>query len=554
MKRHSTLAVIAWIVAAPLAAQISVGGTPYSLRTGMDRSSVPTVNPEAFDAVTVAAEDKLRDDQGLLPMYGRKLALNAGPATHGAWTELANGDRLWRLRIVSPGALATELFFEDMYLPAGALMHVYDDAGDQVIGGFTSANNKEHGLFTTSQLLGEACVVEYYEPLVVRGTGTFTIASVGHAYRFVGGVKAQDCEVDVNCAPEGTGRSAQRDGVVRVGVVEGGQLGWCSGSLVNNQTLDCKAYYLTAFHCGVNATASDFTAWKFYFRYQRSGCGTGNAPGGYSVTGCVKRADSNDGGGNSGSDFLLLEGEDAIPTNFNPYWQGWDSNTANPGSGAYCIHHPNGDEKKISTVNAISSSSQWNGVPAQTHWRVTWAGTTNGWGVTEGGSSGSPVFNSSGLIVGTLTGGGSYCNSVVPNGQLQPDYYGKLSYHWQSNGSIASRRLQNWLDPNNTGITSLAGSYGPCGTLGLDEAADAVQPALAPNPATDVVRVTLPAALADADRLEVLDVSGRLVMAVAVNGRGVLDISVSGLVPGLYMVTTVKGAARSSATRLNVVH
>lgn len=553
MNRLSSLVVLILGTSLPSFAQVSVGGQPYSLRTGLSHADVPTVQAAPFDAKAVADEDKARADAGKLPLYGRMQAVGATLGDDGRWTELGNGDRLWRLRITSPGALATELFFEDMHLPAGAVMHVYDEAGEQVYGGFTAANNKDHGRFTTSQMMGEACTVEYYEPLASRALGTFTIASVGHAYRFVGEAKAGDCQVDVNCAPEGTGQQAQRDGVVRVSVVESGQLGWCSGALVNNLNQDCKPYYLTAFHCGVGASTNDFNSWKFYFKYQRSGCGTGNASAASSVTGCTKRADSNDGGGNTGSDFLLLEGEDAIPTNYNPYWFGWDANNLNPGPGVKCIHHPAGDEKKISTVNAIQSSSQWNGLSSQTHWRVTWAATTNGHGVTEGGSSGSPIYNSSGHIVGTLTGGSSYCNSQVPGGQNLPDFYGKMSFHWESNGGPASDDLKNWLDPNNTGTKVMNGSYGPCGTLGLQEVAAAEAPGLAPNPTADVVRVTIPASMGDADRLEVLDLSGRLVMTVALSGRSDVQVDVQGLVPGLYMVTSVSGAMRSGAARLNIV-
>jgi PKD repeat protein len=76
--------------------------------------------------------------------------------------------------------------------------------------------------------------------------------------------------------------------------------------------------------------------------------------------------------------------------------------------------------------------------------------------VTEGGSSGSPIFNNSGRIVGDLTGGGSYCSTPT-----SPDLYGKFSYSWDQNGSTAAERLKDWLDPDNTGITTLDGAY--CG-------------------------------------------------------------------------------------------
>ena len=110
-------------------------------------------------------------------------------------------------------------------------------------------------------------------------------------------------------------------------------------------------------------------------------------------------------------------------------------------------------------TNTVSSS--WGSTP-NTHWRLIWTANANGHGVTEGGSSGSPIFNnSSGRIVGTLTGGGSYCNATN-----QPDFYGKVSYHWISNGTTNNRRLKPFLDPANTGALTQNGSANPCSAGG----------------------------------------------------------------------------------------
>jgi hypothetical protein len=68
-------------------------------------------------------------------------------------------------------------------------------------------------------------------------------------------------------------------------------------------------------------------------------------------------------------------------------------------------------------------------------------------GVTEGGSSGSAIFSvPSGLVVGQLTGGASFCNS--PNA---PDYFGKMDRDWDDNPNTADQKLKVFLDPNDTG-------------------------------------------------------------------------------------------------------
>jgi hypothetical protein len=227
--------------------------------------------------------------------------------------------------------------------------------------------------------------------------------------------------------------------------------------------------FLTALHCGVNCSAGDFNQWKFYFRYESPNCTNPNTAGtldDYFINGCVKLSDSGDGGGTTGSDFLLVQLGTAAnqattittlkSANFNAYWNGWDANNTAT-TGGTGIHHPAGDIKKISTFSGNTVSSTWGSTP-NTHWRLVWTANTNGHGVTEGGSSGSPIFNnSSGRIIGTLTGGGSFCNATN-----QPDFYGKVSYHWISNGTTNNRRLKPFLDPANTGALTQNGSADPC--------------------------------------------------------------------------------------------
>ena len=195
-------------------------------------------------------------------------------------------------------------------------------------------------------------------------------------------------------------------------------------------------------------SAGNMNQWKFYFGYEAPNCNNPNTAGtldDYYINGCVRLSDSNDGGGNSGSDFLLvqmgtLNNESQTvnslkSNNFNAYWNGWDANNTTSNSGC-SMHHPSGDIKKISTYTSNLNTSGWNGNGVQSHWRVFWTSNSNGHGVTEGGSSGSPIFRSNGRIMGTLTGGGSYCNQTNA-----PDYYGKVS-HWSSNGN-ANEKLKH---------------------------------------------------------------------------------------------------------------
>jgi len=488
MKNNRLLIAIAFLCVLPAAlySQVQDGSIPPSFHAPSlsigDALPVATLAPP--DMATIDYQDRNEAPMGEIPRIGVSLPVLLNLSNSGKWTVLPNGGRIWRLKINAPGAKAVGLYYNDLYIPQGAKLYVYNEDKTEVQGGFTSSSNPSSGYFATSPVTGETTVIEYYEPQSVTGQGRIQIHNVAYIYRNWDLYKnvessrdfgdSENCQVNVNCSPEGNGKTNQRDATVRILVtVQGGQ-GWCSGSLINNVTQNCTPYLLTALHCGLNSsnvltTAGDLNQWIFYFKYQAAGCTDPASQGTLAnsfITGAVHRANSNDGGGDTGSDFLLLELNTTPPLNYNPYYAGWNRNNTASASG-YGIHHPAGDIKKISTYTSSLSSTSWGGSTANTHWQVSWSATTNGHGVTEGGSSGSPLFNSSGQIVGTLTGGSSFCSSPT-----SPDLYGKFSYHWLSNGAANNRRLSPWLDPGSSGVTSLNGIYAPCSVNPLDAGID----------------------------------------------------------------------------------
>ncbi len=533
-------------------AQQEPGILPQSVRLGLSTEAVPAVHAAGFDAAAALEDDLRRDADGLLPLYGRMVTVGASLYSNGVWNTLPNGDRIWRLKVISGGALGTDLFFEDMHLPPGATLHVYDPAQQVVLGAFLDKHMSAHGRFATEMVLGESCIVEYFEPAAVQGEGRFTIDRLSHAYRMVVDARASDaCQVDVNCS-EGEGWEAQRDAVVRIRVVIPEGTGWCTGVLMNNTNENCTPYILTALHCGLGATATNYDTWLFRFKYQRSGCGTGAIPQGNQMTGCVKRADSNDDGGEEGSDFLLVELNEAIPMNYNPYFAGWSvANVAVPSGKT--IHHPSSDIKKISTFTSALQTSGW-GVN-NSHWRVVWSPTDNGAGVTEPGSSGSPIFDQNKRVIGTLTGGASCCtlngcgSFTGPN---QPDFYGKMSHHWTGNPNAPNQKLREWLNPGG-GTTIFDGSYDPCGMgVGIEEDAASGRIEVYPNPSSDRFTVKYPEGVVRADRVEITDLSGRLIHVDVPNSSGKAQIDASGWSSGTYLVNVIAGGVRYAGAKLVV--
>ena len=439
--------------------------------------NIPVRSVEAPDRAQLAEEDALRDRQGLLYRIGVARLTNVNTANSGIWSTLSNGDRQWQLIVHAPGAEAISFLFETFKIYGGTTLRIQNMKGQDVHAIMTAADVQEHFRQNAALCFGDKLVLTLTEPKYTTPS-EIDMDRIMYNYRSTGNQSAQKinesdpCEVNVNCTPVGDTWQDEKRGVARLYVVEGTQAGWCSGTLINNTAADCKPYFLTALHCGVNSTTANMTQWKFYFGYEAPTCTnptTGGSLASHFITGCLRIADSGDGGGNSGSDFLLVKMGTASneanvitqlkSTAFNAYWNGWNANTAATTGGA-SIHHPAGDIKKISTFTGNTVSTQW-GTASGSHWRVTWTSNTNGYGVTEGGSSGSPLFNSSqGYVIGTLTGGGSFCTS-----QTAPDQYGKIAFHWTNNGTTTNRQLKPWLDPTNSGLLVLAGSSDPCSVV-----------------------------------------------------------------------------------------
>lgn len=452
-------------------AQQSTKEKPISLRLELSKN-VPTFSLEVLNVEQLLAEDQGNGKNGAIERTALIRSTDLNLYNSGVWTELENGDRVWRLAIHSKEAFATTLLYKNSYIPEGGKLFVYNTDYTQTLGAFTSANNHDSKEFSTELIHGDKCVVEYFEPANQAFKGSFTIEGIAHLYKQLpsdmtsqGFADADPCQVNVNCS-EGNAWQDIKKGVARIFVIAGGGGAWCTGSLVNNTNLDCKPYFLTAYHCGEGASANEINQWTFYFNYEASACTSPNSeftvtngnPNYFTVSGCSVVSGSNDGGDNS-SDFLLLEFNNNISASEDVYYNGWDRTLLNTvTTNGVSIHHPAGDIKKISTYTSNLTTTGWNNSGLNSHYRVFWASTTNGHGVTEGGSSGSPIFNAQGLIIGTLTGGSSFC--VTPGA---PDSYGKVSYHWNSNGTASNRRLDIHLDPAGSGAaTSMTGSSSPC--------------------------------------------------------------------------------------------
>lgn len=468
-KQILTLFILIFISTAlqEINAQISHGGIPYGFKVGILKQSINELSLASPDYNKLRAEDDSLSSLGWPQRVGVGIDFLISPDNQGSWTDINQNVRVWRVNIRVPGATGLGLYFSKFHLAHGDSMFIYSEDRSHFIGAFTEKNNKSNGLFATEDVKGESIIIELVDNKNNFEQSILNISKVMVAYipmRFVengpgryldpNGI-SDTCEVNVKCS-EGDLWRDQIKGVVRIKTLVGNDSFWCTGSIMNNTALDFKPYILTADHCAKNinsySSEEEFSQWIFYFNLESVSC-SNNTPVGAnsSMTGAVKLSGSTHIGLN-GSDFLLLLLDESIPNNYDPYFQGWNATNELSLNGV-SIHHPEGDVKKISTYTQQLKLSEW-GNNADTHFEVYWANTPNGHGVTEPGSSGSPLFNRSRLVIGTLTGGLSECDS--PD---QSDLFGRVFYSWDKNGQLESQQLKPWLDPLNTGLRILEGSY-----------------------------------------------------------------------------------------------
>jgi hypothetical protein len=140
------------------------------------------------------------------------------------------------------------------------------------------------------------------------------------------------------------------------------------------------------------------------------------------------------------------------PASYNVFYAGWNNGTT-PADSVTAIHHPSGDIKKCSRAsNPVTASSYDAGNGTAQTWQIgQWTD-----GVTESGSSGSPLFDQNKRIIGQLYGGPSACG--VSTADLT-DHYGRFCVSWDT-GSTPQTRLHDWLDPGNTNAVTNDG-YDP---------------------------------------------------------------------------------------------
>ncbi|MFA5683676.1 MAG: hypothetical protein WCZ65_03645 [Lysobacteraceae bacterium] len=471
--------VVALACAAPTLVAVAQDADAPADRVLLDFGKIPGVGFPALDLESLAAEDTLRDIDQSRPMrFAIAHPLDVDINRDGVWHRAANGDFIWQYKVFAKAAAHLNFGFEKVLLPAGARLDIVAADGESALGPYVAEDIPEHGRLWTPVLGGEEAVLQLRVPAQSRAATSLILVQLSHGYRGFGRLskacKSGSCNTDVAClSPDDPWNAPRRS----VGAYTLAGTDYCTGSLVNNTANDRRMLFATATHCEITSNSAAQQV-RVYWNYESPTCrvpgssASGNALPKPNTTSQGLRliAATNNpwGSGAAGtrSDFTLIELETPpVDNTFNLHWAGWDrrppptpcaapGDTASTAGLCASIHHPGVDEKRITFVEVPMTQANIAGAQG-VHWLARWDPTpprlpnivpmpgTLPASVTEGGSSGSPLYNAERRFIGVLSGGASFCGAT---GSSLSDQYGGLFHAWEGLNTAATR-VKDHLDP-----------------------------------------------------------------------------------------------------------
>ncbi len=327
------------------------------------------------------------------------------------------GGLVWTAAVESPKATALRVHFVDFNLPENAELYVYNLDG-QAFGPYTGRGPNQDGDFWSNAVTGPVSYIQlhYFGDAGFNPTFKITeIAYIGQKFLLPFMQRSVDnqegistiathcpdnaeCVEDASCYGTGDfpGYNSVRYGVAHMLFVSGGWWYMCSGGLLNDsQPSTYIPYFLTANHCISKQTQANTL--ECYFQYWTASChGACYDPVGV----CPRTVGATFLAGSSKtSDFTLLRLSQTPPA--GSVFLGWSTTAVANTNGfqLYRISYPMGMPQAYSEHVVDTAKGTCRTWP-----RGKWIYSTDTLGATQGGSSGSPVCNASGQVVGQLSG------------------------------------------------------------------------------------------------------------------------------------------------------
>ena len=342
----------------------------------------------------------------------------------------AKGGFVWTAAVQSPGATALRVQLTGVDLPAGAELYVYNLAG-QAFGPYTGRGPLGDGVLYTNTVYGERLLIQLYQPdgaerlpspLRIEGIGVMGKRFVAPRYGPDGAfdvnnlealAKASNlCANNANCVVNAACQSsaavnAAKEAVASILFQSGASFFICTGGLIaDTDTTSVIPYFLTAHHC--ISSSGEASSMETYFDYVTT-CSNPNCTQPYNNPGETIGSTIKKTGASSDYTLLQLSSTPVTPDGIATYLGWLTTAVANTNNYAlFRISHPKGSPQAYTEGVVDTSKPTCRTLP-----RGDFIYSRDTLGATEGGSSGSPLVNSAGQIVGQLYGAcGTNLNDV----------------------------------------------------------------------------------------------------------------------------------------------
>ena len=450
-----------------LQAQISHGGTPlFYTPVSLLKSSGNDhffIEMPSFDVDSLLKEDELnKSNMRRSFRFAHKFYVNIEKGKTGNNYILPDGTKVWQVGIRSHGAYSINVYFSEYKVPEGGKLFLYNSSKTHIIGSFTHENNSEDNILPLQAVAGDEIIIEYQEPANAKFEAKLKITEVNHDYKGLLDYSEPGTEPSTGntyaCMPDVLCVDPDNDNIRSVVLVTINGTDACTGTLLNTTNNDGEPVLLTAVHClneNFEKPNTDYAkvagSIVCFFNYRRPVCNQTKS--------VIRRMKGTQEMSLAGAiplsiaiknDMALLRLKNVPPDYYQPYYAGWnvDSN-AGANTPFINIHHPNWLVAKYGNTNTNLAISNFFSTILNpgSHWKVS------GWtvGSTAGGSSGSPLFDNQGLLVGGLSGGGSLCSNN------SADYFFALYKSWEYTPDIGNSFLKNSLDPKDLGVKQWSG-------------------------------------------------------------------------------------------------
>lgn len=357
---------------------------------------------------------------------------------NGVTAKTTDGGTFWATTITSPDASGIRLHFSNFNMGDGAEVYVFNTEGE-AHGPYTGQGPNGNGDFWSNTVFSARAIVLVYEPGPANAVNpSFVIDRVGHiGRRFPAPILQgdtwshdqcgnEDCVVDANC---GNVSPADQSAIAKMEWIQGAFIFTCTGGLIaDTDTSSQRNLFLSANHCLSKSRSNMET----FFEYTTSSC-NGSCPGSPAphTTGMIVLKSGRRG------DFTLMELSQNPPAGST--FLGWNNSAIafTDGADLYRVSNPNFGPQVFSHHQVDTTTGTCQGWPRGE--RIYSADIT---GATDLGSSGSPVVNSAGEIVGQLSGCCGFGCEVCVGAPTNATVDGALAFYYND--------VAEFLDPDST--------------------------------------------------------------------------------------------------------